>query len=100
MEIKVLKEKENPFFKRKDLVLTVVHKSEPTPKTEDVSKELASKFNVDESQVVIDYILTKKGLSESSVKAKILNEKPVEMIKSTEDKEELKSDETQVSESE
>ena len=91
MEIKIVKEKENPFFKRKDLVIDVIHTSGPTPKTGEVAKELAAKYNVDESQVVIDYILTKKGLSESSVKAKILNEKPIE-IEKKETKEEVKEE--------
>jgi len=81
MKIKVVKEKENPFFNRKDLVITVIHTSGPTPRTDDITKELATKYKVDESQVVIDYILTKKGLSESDVKAKILNEKPVKVEK-------------------
>lgn len=81
MEIKVVKEKENVFFKRKDLELEISHPSAPTPKTDDIAKELASKFSVDESQVVIDYILTKKGLNESIARAKILKEKPVKVEK-------------------
>jgi ribosomal protein S24E len=77
MEIKVLKETENPFFKRKDLVLDISHASGPTPKTDDVKRELAAKYNVDVSQVVVDYIMTKSGLNVSTAKVKILNEKPV-----------------------
>ncbi len=76
MEIKIIKEKENPFFKRKDLTIEIFHKGKPTPKTSEVVKEIASKFGVDESQVIVDYILTKSGFSESNAKVKVLNEKP------------------------
>ncbi len=76
MEIQVLKERDNPFFKRKDLVLNIIHTGAPTPKTDDVKKELAKKYNVHVSQVVVDYIMTKSGLNESTAKVKILNERP------------------------
>lgn len=76
MEIKVLKEYENPFFKRKDMMLEISHAGGPTPKTDDVRKELAAKCNVDASQVVVEYIMTKGGLNISTARVKILNEKP------------------------
>jgi len=77
MEIKITKEIENKFFKRKDLELEIAHPGGPTPKTDDIAAELASKYGVDKSQVVVDYVLTKKGSNESVSKAKILDEKPV-----------------------
>lgn len=79
MEIKVVKESENVFFKRKDLELEIAHAGAPTPRTDDIAAELAAKYGVDRSQVVVDYILTKKGLNESIAKAKILQEKPVKV---------------------
>jgi len=39
-------------------------------------KEISKKENVDESQVHVDYIFTKRGLAESIAKVKILKEKP------------------------
>jgi len=82
MEIKIIKERENPFFKRLDLMVEISHKSAPTPRTDDLIKELAPKFGVDESQVVVDYILTKTGSAESSARVKILKEKPVKLEES------------------
>jgi ribosomal protein S24E len=76
MEIKIVKEFENPFFNRKDLVLIITHTGTATPKTADVKKELATKYSVHDSQIVVEYIMTKRGLQESDAKVKILNERP------------------------
>jgi ribosomal protein S24E len=77
MEIKIAKEMDNPFFKRKDLQVEIVHVGATTPKTDDLKKELAKMYKVDETQVSVDYILTKRGIGESTARVKILNEKPV-----------------------
>lgn len=76
MKIKVVKERDNPFFKRKDLTLNIVHTGGPTPKTDDLKKELAEQYKVDPTQVVVEYIMTQSGLNESTAKVKILSEKP------------------------
>jgi ribosomal protein S24E len=76
MEILIIEEKENPFFKRKDLKVRVKHAGGPTPPKADIIKELASKYDVEEPQVVIDYVFSKRGLGESFVSCKILHEKP------------------------
>ncbi len=76
MEVKILEEKENPLLKRKEIRAEVAHPNAPTPSCEEVRKKLAEIFNVDVSQVVIDRIATSKGTQISSVKAKILEEKP------------------------
>lgn len=75
MEITIKEEKENPFLKRKDLKLEIKHIGSATPSKKELLKELAEKFSVSEDQVIIDYILTKKGIAESIIKAKILEEK-------------------------
>jgi len=77
MEIKIVKEKDNPFFKRKDLKVEIIHTGAPTPRTDDLEKELAKMYKVDETQVSVDYILTKRGIGESTARVKILKEKPV-----------------------
>lgn len=76
MQIIVVDEKENPFFKRKEFVLLLKHDATSTPSKAELVKELATTNKVDESQVVIDYVFTKKGISESMAKVKILKEKP------------------------
>ena len=86
MEISVTEEKENPFFKRKDLKVKVRHLGSSTPSKVDIGKELASKYSVDASQVQIDYIFSQRGLGESSVSCKILQEKPQEAKKPEETK--------------
>jgi hypothetical protein len=54
MDMKVESEKENPFFKRKELVLELSHASSATPSKADLAKDLAAKYKVDESQVVVE----------------------------------------------
>jgi len=78
MEIFVESEKENPFFPRKELKIILKHPSAATPSKSELKKELASRYGCDESQIIIDYIFTKKGVCESLAKVKILKEKPKE----------------------
>lgn len=72
VDVKMIEEKENPFFERKELKIELKHPGESTPKKQDVIKELASRFKVDEKSVEIDYIFTKKGVAESVAKVKIM----------------------------
>ena len=76
MKVKVVEEKENSFFKRKDLILVVNHGGEATPSKESIVKWVVEKYGVDSEQVKIDYIFTRTGVAESKVKIKILKEKP------------------------
>lgn len=76
MQVDVIEEKENAFFKRKELTLLLKHDASATPSKAELVKMLAASHGVDESQVVVDYIFTKKGISESLAKVKILKEKP------------------------
>jgi ribosomal protein S24E len=76
MEMKIESETVNPFFKRKELTVELRHSASATPRKADLAKELALKFKVDESQVIVDYIVTGKGETRSVAKAKILDEKP------------------------
>lgn len=76
MEIVVIDEKENQFFKRKDLILMLKHEASATPSKAELIKTLAATNSVDESQVVVDYIFSKSGTNESFAKVKILSEKP------------------------
>lgn len=81
MDIEILEEKENPFFNRRELKLIIKHPKLSTPSKTEVIKNIAEANAVDNSQVVVDYIFSKKGTSESLVKVKILKEKPKEEIK-------------------
>lgn len=75
MEVKVLEERENVFFKRKDVKLELVHHGSPTPSKQEVEKIIAEKFKTTPDHVLIDYIFGKTGIGESIVKAKIYKER-------------------------
>lgn len=96
MKIKIIEEKENPFFKRKDLHVEVNHESAATPSKAELMKVLATKYKVDIEQVVVDYMFTMKGMSKTKAKVKVLKEKPG--VKEPEKGE--KADETQTSQAE
>ena len=84
MELKISDEKENPFLKRKELKISIRHENSATPSKESITKELSEKYSVDASQVVVNFIVTKKGITESMASVKILKEKPqVKEVKKT-----------------
>lgn len=91
MEIEILKEKDNKLLNRKELELRIKHPNAPTPKKEEIKEELSKMFNVDKEQIVINYVLSKKGLQEAIAKVKILYQKPKG--------EEVKNNETQANKS-
>lgn len=96
MQLEIVEEKDNPFFNRKDVKLNIRHLGSATPSKAEVIKELAAKYNVDHSQIQINYIFSKKGIGESFCSIKILNEKPKAEIK--EEKPKGEEVETQASE--
>ena len=87
MEIEILNERENKFFNRKDLMIKVKHKAAATPSKAELVEMLAKRYKVDSSQVIIDYIFTMRGISESKAKVKILNEKPKRKVEEKEKEE-------------
>jgi ribosomal protein S24E len=97
MKLDVVEKKENPFLKRTDLILTVDHKGQATPKTEDIEKSIAEEFKTVPEKVEVVYILSEKGLAKSRVKAKVWKEKTVEKKKKTTPKKEA-PDESKVEE--
>jgi len=98
MEITIVEEKENPFLNRKDVKLRLNHLGESTPSKAALIKELASRYSVEESQILIDYIFSVKGIGESFVKAKILPEKPNLAEKPKDEKPKGEKNEAQTSE--
>ncbi|MCS7093611.1 MAG: hypothetical protein RMJ18_00240 [Candidatus Aenigmarchaeota archaeon] len=75
MEHKILKEKYNPFFKRRELDILITHPNSPTPSKEAVKNLLKEKYNVDDSQIDIRYVISKVGVPESIVRVNIYDEK-------------------------
>ncbi|NCO97391.1 MAG: hypothetical protein GW865_04915, partial [Candidatus Aenigmarchaeota archaeon] len=78
INVKILEEKENPILKRKDLLLMLDHKGEPTPKTSDIAKLIADKFKGDQKKTEIIYMFSQKGISQTKVKAYVWKEKIIE----------------------
>jgi ribosomal protein S24E len=74
MELEILEEKDNVFLKRKELKINIKHPNLPTPKKQDLIKEIAARYSVPEDHVVVNYIFTKKGIQESIAKVKIYQE--------------------------
>jgi len=72
MEMIIIEERENPFLNRKELKLRLKHLGGTTPSKAELTKELASKFSVDEKQIIVDYIFSIKGIGESFARVKIL----------------------------
>ncbi len=75
MEIMIQEEKYNPLLKRRELKLIAKHEKEATPSKEAIKSFIKEKFGVDDSQIEIDFILSRAGLAESFIKAKIYDEK-------------------------
>jgi len=75
MEFRIVSEKYNPFFKRKEIEILFIHPAEPTPSKETIKKILKEKYGVEESQIEINYVLSKIGMPESLAKVKIYEEK-------------------------
>lgn len=91
MKMDVTEEKKNTFFKRTDLIFTLDHTGQPTPKVEDVKKEITEKFKTTPDKVEIIYILTHAGDAKSRVKSRIWEEGvPVKKVK---EKKETKTEE-------
>ena len=72
----IVQENENMLLKRKEVVLEIKHGNAATPAKTEIIGALATKYSVDPEHVVVDYILTRKGVNESVAKAKIYREKP------------------------
>ncbi len=84
MEMKIIEEKENPFFKRKEIKVELNHASSATPSKQELMKEIASKFSAAEDCIVIDYILSKKGKNEAVAKVKVYSEPVAKKVEKVE----------------
>lgn len=71
----MIEERENVFFKRKDVKVELIHHGSPTPSKVEVERIIAEKFGTTPEHVLVDYIFGKVGIGESVVKAKIYEEK-------------------------
>lgn len=93
MKINVLEERENPFLKRKDMMLVVDHTGTATPKIDNLRTKLAEQFKADAKKIEIVYILSQRGEAKSKVKAKIWKDKIVVQEEKKEEKREPQAEE-------
>ena len=59
--MEVIKQVENRFLNRKELLLKIPHKDAPTPSREEVKKEIIKKFKVAEENLNLKYIFSQKN---------------------------------------
>jgi ribosomal protein S24E len=81
INIKKLEEQDNTILKRRDLMLVLEHKGEPTPKKESVRELVAKEFKGDPKKTEIIYMFTEGGRAATKVKAFIWKDKIVEKPK-------------------
>ena len=67
MELKIIKEKENPSLLRVEIEAEVEFFNEATPKKEDIKKKIASLKKTDEKVVVVKNINSSFGVGNASV---------------------------------
>ncbi len=68
MDIEILKEKDNPFLGRKEVLIRVFHPGAPTPKKEEAKEIIAKKFSCDKDKVEIQYLFSDTGRPSTKIK--------------------------------
>ncbi len=81
VKIKVVKERNNPVMKRKDLVLEVDYGGGPTPPKEEVRKAVSAELSVEPERVEVEKILSHSGKASGRAWVKIWDEKKVPVEK-------------------
>jgi len=74
MKIEIKQDRENPFLKRRELIVDIVHEKESTPTKAAIQKLLSAQLNIEPTYIEIDKIFSKKGISYSEAKIKIWKE--------------------------
>jgi len=77
MNFQVINEKENPLFKRKEILASLDYQGGSTPSRADLQKTLAEQFKVGIDSVEITKVLSETGLSRGKIWIKIWHEKKV-----------------------
>ena len=99
MDVKIIKKKDNPLLKRKEVQFTVEHKQGRTPLRLDIKRSLAGELQVTDKLVFIKKMKTMTGTSttvgfanayESEAQAKLIE--PAYIIKRNSPPEKLKEE--------
>ena len=79
MNIQVIKEKENPLFKRKEILAAIDYAGGSTPSKADLQKALADHFKVNTDKVEVSKVLSENGLSRGRAWIKVWHEKKIQI---------------------
>jgi len=77
MNFQVISEKENPLFKRKEILASIDYQGGSTPSKADLQKMLAEQLKVSIDSVEITKVLSETGLTRGRAWIKIWHEKKV-----------------------
>ena len=66
--MEVIKEVENEFLNRKELLLKLPHKNTATPSKEFLKSEIVKKFKAEEEKIDVKYIFSQKNKDYSEAK--------------------------------
>ena len=91
MNFSIIEEKDNPLFKRKEILASVDYQGGSTPSKAALQKAIAEQFKVGADSVEIDKILSEIGMTKGKAWIKIWQEKKVPIY--TEKKSEAKTEE-------
>jgi ribosomal protein S24E len=75
MEIEIKEKKENKQVKRLEVTCNIVHSGGRTPSRDEVKKLIAKELGKNEELIAIEYVSSTYGKNESSVYAKIYDDK-------------------------
>ena len=79
MNFQVVSEKENPLFKRREILMSLDYQGVSTPSKADLQKTLAEHFKVDIDKVEISKLISETGFSRGRAWIKIWQDKKVQI---------------------
>ena len=79
MNFQVVNEKENPLFKRKEILMSLDYQGGSTPSRADLQKAFAEHFKVNVDSVEITKLLSENGLPRGKAWIKIWQDKKIEI---------------------
>ena len=75
--MKKLYERDSQLLQRKRIAFEIPHEKKPTPKKEDIKKQIASELNIDENLIVIKHIYTNYGEHKSKTIVNLYKDKRI-----------------------
>jgi ribosomal protein S24E len=77
MNLDIIEDKENPLFRRREIVALVNYGSLATPSKADMQKAIAEQFKASPENVEVTKILSDRGMSKGKAWLKIWHDKKV-----------------------